>query len=100
MQKNYNRQTIEHLKVQLQYSIQELLTNTQPDEDDIEIISRAMTYIVTSHNSFAEQYFRITEYLYAMTTLQNKYSYRRKMKTQHTTNHSTIPLFTENENPF
>lgn len=100
MKKNIDRHTIEQLKIQLQHSIQELLTNTQPDADDAEIISRAMTYIVTSHNSFNEQYFRITEYLYAMTTLRNKYSYRKKIKSQTSTNHPTAPLFTENETPF
>ena len=80
MKQIYDRHTIEHLKVQLQHAIQELLTNTNPDTDDTEIISRAMTYVVTSHNSFREQYFRIKEYLLSINALQSKYAKKKDTK--------------------
>ena len=99
MNQIYDRHTIEHLKVQLQHSIQELLTNIHPDADDIKIISRAMTYIVTSHNSFKEQYFRIKEYLLIINALQSKYSMEKAVK-QNTVNAFAAPLFYENESPF
>lgn len=73
MKQIYNRTTIEYLKVQLQHSIQILLTDTKPNADDTEIISRAMKYIVISHTSFEEQYYRIKEYQLIIDALQEKY---------------------------
>lgn len=95
MQHIYDRRTIEQLKVKLQTSIQTVLTNRQPDADDAEIISRAMRYVVTSHNSFKEQYYRINEYLLIMNTLEKKYH-----KNAYSAEYTPYPMFRENETPF
>ena len=95
MQHIYDRRTIEQLKVKLQTSIQTVLTNRQPDADDAEIISRAMRYVVTSHNSFKEQYYRINEYQLIMNTLEKKYH-----KNAYSTEYTPYPMFRENETPF
>ena len=99
MQHIYDRRTIEQLKVKLQTSIQTVLTNRQPDADDAEIISRAMRYVVTSHNSFREQYFRIKEYLLSINALQSKYA-KKKVAKQISVTKTATPLFSENEFPF
>lgn len=72
MKKNIDRSTIEQLKLELQEAIQNVLTCMLPVEDEAKIISRAMAYIVTSHNSFEEQYYRIKEYLLIMESLQER----------------------------
>ena len=95
MQHIYDRHTIEQLKVKLQTSVQTLLTNRQPDADDTEIISRAMRYVVTSHNSFKEQYFRINEYLLIMNAVEKKYH-----KTYYSAGYVPYPMFREKETPF
>ena len=99
MKKNIDRSTIEQLKLQLQEAIQNVLTCTLPVEDEAKIISRAMAYIVTSHNSFEEQYYRIKEYLLIMDALYKKYFENEPLEIPANAQIAT-PIFPQKQFPF
>lgn len=69
----YDRSTVEPLKLRLQRDIYNLLLKRTLNADDSKIVLRAMEYMVTTHGSYQEQYYRLHEYILILIALRSRY---------------------------
>ncbi|MEE0686931.1 MAG: hypothetical protein UEA60_09830 [Lachnospiraceae bacterium] len=100
MKKEYTRSLIEHEKIKLLSKIREFLISNTPEPDEEVIITNAMEYIVRTHNSFEEQYFRILTYQYAIDGFEHARLLERPEPTVTAPSTSGYFMFDEDEPTF